>query len=78
MESTTEIKNKLISRIQKSNDLDLLRTLQSIFDSSDQELYPLSDIQKKSIEESRKQIQNGEVLSHESVVSEAREWLSKK
>lgn len=78
MESTTEIKSKLISRIQKSNDLDLLRTLQSIFDSSDQELYPLSDEQKKSIEESRKQIQNGEVISHESVVSEAREWLSKK
>jgi len=78
MESTTEIKNKLISRIQKSNDLDLLRTLKSIFDSSDQELYSLSDKQKKSIEESRKQIQNGEVFSHESVVSEAREWLSKK
>ena len=78
MDVTAQIKNNLISRIESSKDLDFLKALQTIFDSSEQELYQLSTEQKEAISKSRNQIENGEFTSHESVISEMKEWLSKK
>jgi low affinity Fe/Cu permease len=78
MESAADIKNSLIQKIQKSSDIKLLKALQSLFESKEEEVFTLNKEQEKAIEESRKQIQNGEVISNEDVLSEAREWLSKK
>lgn len=78
MDNAAQIKNNLISRIKDSKDLNFLKTLQTIFDASEQELYELSSEQKDKISIGRKQIKNGEFSNNESVVSEMKEWLSKK
>lgn len=78
MGSTTQIKEKLISRIKESNDLSILKALQEILDSSEQSIFKLSPEQETSISIGREQIKNGEFSSNESVISEMREWLEKK
>jgi len=77
MDITTQIKEKLISRIKDSNDLSFLKALQTILDSSEQSTYQLSSEQESSILKGREQIKNGEFSSNESVISEMKEWLSK-
>ncbi len=78
MDLTTQIKKNLISRIKDSNDLNFLNALQTIFDSSEQELYQLSNDQKTAIAKSRTEIENGNFHKNEDVISEMREWLKKK
>ncbi len=78
MDITAQIKNNLISRIKDSKDLNFLKALQTIFDTSEQELYQLSSEQKDAISIGRKQITNGQFSSNESVISEMKEWLTKK
>lgn len=78
MDSIAQIKNNLISRIKGSKDLDFLKALQTIFDSSEQGLFQLSPDHEASIEQGRKDIENGDYTENESVISEMREWLSKK
>ena len=78
MGNTTQIKEKLISRIKESNDLSILKALQEILDSSEQSIFKLSPEQETSISIGRQQIKNGEFSSNESVISEMREWLEKK
>lgn len=78
MDLTAQIKNNLISRIKDSKDLNFLKALQTIFDTSEQALYQLSPEQEESITTGREQIKNGEISSHESVISEMKEWLTKK
>jgi len=78
MDSTAYIKNNLIRRIQDSEDLNFLKALQTIFDTSEQALYPLSKEQEASIEIGRSDIKNGNFVDNETVISEMREWLEKK
>lgn len=78
MDISAQIKNSLISRIQASNDLNFLKALQTLFDTSEETLYELNEEQKRSIEISREQIKNGQYHTNEDVISEMREWLSKK
>jgi len=78
MDKTAQIKNNLISRIKDSQDLNFLKALQTIFDSSEQELYQLSSKQKEAISIGRKQINNGQFSSNDSVIAEMKEWLIKK
>ncbi len=78
MDTVAQIKNNLISRIQNSKDLKFLTAIQTIFDSTEQTLYPISQEQENSIEISRKQIKNKEFSSNESVISEMKKWLTKK
>jgi hypothetical protein len=78
MDLTAQIKKNLISRIKDSKDLNFLNALQTIFDSSEQELYELSNDQKMAIEKSRIEIENGNFHKNEEVISEMREWLKKK
>ena len=44
-------------------------------DSDDQEIYKLSDEQKKAINEARQQIKNGQTLTDDQANAEADEWL---
>lgn len=78
MDRAAQIKKNLISRIKDSNDLNFLNALQTIFDSSDQALYPLSSQQQASIEISRTEIKDGKLRSNDEVISKMREWLKKK
>ena len=78
MDITAQIKNNLISRIKNSSDLDFLKALQTIFDTSENALFQLSSEQETSISIGRKQLKNGESSTNESVISEMKEWLTKK
>jgi len=78
MNSTTQIKNSLISRIENSEDLNFLKALQTIFDTSEQALYQLSQEQQDSIEKGREDIKRGDFYEHKEVISSMREWLKKK
>jgi hypothetical protein len=77
MNMTTQIKNSLISRIKDSNDLNFLKALQTIFDSSEQALYQLSPDQNDSIIKGREQIKNGDYIENEQLMSEMKKWLTK-
>ena len=78
MDLTTQIKNNLISRIKKSNDINFLKALQTIFDSSEQSLYQLSSEQQESIKKGREEIKNGHSVDNDQLMTEIREWLTKK
>lgn len=78
MNTATQIKKNLISRIKDSKDLNFLNALQTIFDSSEQSLYQLSPEQTSLIEISRNQIRDGKFHKNELVISEMRQWLRKK
>jgi predicted transcriptional regulator len=78
MDMTTQIKKSLISRIKDSNDMNFLKALQTIFDSSEQSLYQLSPEQQDSINEGREDIKNGNYIDNDQLMSEMKEWLTKK
>ncbi len=78
MDMTAQIKKNLISRIKDSKDLNFLKALQTIFDSSEQALYQLSSEQQTAIEKGRNDIKEGKYHKSEEVISEMREWLKKK
>lgn len=75
---TAQIKKNLISRIKDSKDLNFLKALQTIFDSSEQALYQLSSEQQNAIDKGRNEIKEGDFYKNEEVISEMREWLKKK
>ena len=78
MNNTLQLKNNLISRIRDSKDLQFLKALQTIFDSSEQALFELNDKQKESIQISRDEINIGDYKEHCQVTSDLRKWLAKK
>ena len=75
MDNVFHIKNNLISRIKSSSDLNFLKALQTIFDSSEQELFELTKEQKESIEVGRQEILDGKFKTNSEVMTETREWL---
>ncbi|MBS7256672.1 hypothetical protein [Flavobacterium branchiicola] len=59
-------------------DSNFINTRKTIFDSSEPELYKLSNDQKVAIENSRMEIKNGNFHKNEEVISEMRKRLKKK
>jgi predicted transcriptional regulator len=78
MDPTSQIKKNLISRIQNSNDINFLKALKTIIDSSEEALIQLTQEQQSSIENGRKQIKNGDFIENDKLISELKEWLIKK
>ncbi|TRW27579.1 hypothetical protein FMM05_02765 [Flavobacterium zepuense] len=78
MDMAAQIKNNLIARIKDSTDLNLLRALQTIFDSSEQSLYQLSNKEQSAINKGREQIAQGNFTENTEVMQEMRSWLTKK
>ncbi len=77
MDSVIQIKNNLISRIKNSKDLNFLRALQTILDSSEKELFQLSESQNESIKEGRIEIESGQYIENSQAISEIKKWLKK-
>ncbi|MCE5177847.1 MAG: hypothetical protein LLF81_01715 [Porphyromonadaceae bacterium] len=77
MNTTSILKKNLISRIENSNDEKFLNALQTIFDSSEQELYKLSAEQSESIDAGRKDIENGKYKPHSVVMEDLTAWQKK-
>ncbi len=78
MDTATQIKKSLISRIKDSKDLNFLKAVQTIFDSSEQSLFQLSSEQEDSIKKGRDEINNGESIDNEILLTNMKKWLTKK
>ena len=76
--STIELKKRLIDKIQKTENEGLLEEAYRLLEleTSDIEIYKLSDNQKLIVEESRQQIKNGQFLTDEQANNEIDEWLN--
>lgn len=76
--TATEIKKKLINRINKTDDKDLLQSLYSMVkDESKKEILLLSDEQVASIRLAEKQISSGNFLTDAEVRKRTAQWLGK-
>ncbi len=77
--SSAELKKRLIDKIQKTDNENLLeeafRLLQ--LESEDIEIYKLSDEQKSAVNEVREQIKRGEFLTDDEANKDIDEWLGK-
>jgi len=77
--STIELKKRLIDKIQKTDNENLLgeafRLLE--MESEDIEIYKLNDDQRIAISEARQQINNKQFLTDEQSNKEIDEWLNK-
>jgi hypothetical protein len=77
--SSAELKKRLIDKIQKTDNENLLeeafRLLQ--LESEDIEIYKLSDEQKSAVNEAREQIKRGEFLTDDEADKDIDEWLGK-
>lgn len=62
-------------KIENSNDFKFLNALQTIFESSEKELFKLTSEQEKSIELGKRDISLGNFSTHNDVIKETKEWL---
>jgi hypothetical protein len=77
--STIELRRRLIDKIQKTENEDLLAEAYRLLElgTEDIEMYKLNDDQRKAINEARQQINSGQFLTDEQSNNEIDEWLSK-
>jgi hypothetical protein len=72
----TALKRRLIYKISKSQDDELLNDLDAILkDDSKKEVYQLSRAQQMAIREAREQVKRGEILSDAEVRKRTAQWL---
>ena len=76
---TTELKKRLIDKIQKSENNNLLEEAYRLLEleSQDIEIYQLNDEQKSAVAEAREQIKKGHILTGNQANHEIDEWLKK-
>lgn len=76
--SNAELKKRLIDKIQKTDNQDLLEEAFKLLQlaSEDIEVYKLSDEQKSAVNEAREQIKRGEFLTDAQVNKDVGEWLN--
>jgi predicted transcriptional regulator len=77
--STIELRNKVIDKIKKIDNEDLLNEVNRLIEieTSDLEVYKFNDEQKAAIEEAENQIRNGEFLTDEEATKDIDKWLKK-
>lgn len=76
---TTELKKRLIDKIQKSENNNLLEEAYRLLELESQEIeiYQLNDEQKSAVTEAREQIKKGHILTGNQANQEIDEWLKK-
>jgi GTP-binding protein EngB required for normal cell division len=79
--STTELKEKLIDKIQHTDDENILAEVNRLLgietDNESDDVFVFSETEKIKIEEARLQIKNGDFLTHDEANKEIDEWLGK-
>ncbi len=77
--STIELKERLIDKIQTTENQDLLEEAFRLLEleSDDIDIYKLTADQQKSIKEAQEQIRNGQFLTDDQANKDIDEWLSK-
>lgn len=77
--NTVEIKNHIIQKLSQINDIAFLNAIKTIIDSTTGDnIYYLTEIQKKKLIESRKQARLGKVIDNDDVFKEIESWLEEK
>ncbi len=76
--TTNQLKKLLISKIDDTDDDELLRAVYKIMDhnSTDGLVFNLSDKQKTAVNAGLKDIENGETVSDEDLQKEIDKWLN--
>lgn len=75
--STVELRNIIIEKLSQIEDTSFLKAIKTIVESkANEEIYKLSELQRKRIEESRKQVKNGQTISNKALQKEIKQWLS--
>jgi hypothetical protein len=77
--STTELRKRLIDKIQKTDDKKILQEAYRLLEleTEDIEPYKLSDDQRKAVNEARQQIRNGQFLTNDQADQDIDKWLNK-
>ena len=74
--STVELRHTIIEKLSQIEDASFLRAIKTIVESkANEDVYKLSDFQKKRIKESREQVKLGQTISNDALQKEIREWL---
>jgi hypothetical protein len=74
-----ELKNILIHKIASIDDVSFLKAIQTILDAkTDHEILPLTNEQRDEIIASKKEIEKGLYIHHESLDEEINSWLNEK
>lgn len=77
--TTVELKKLLIHRITEINDVSFLKAVKTILDSkTDTEVLLLTPEQRTEIMESKKEVEQGLFIEHESLDKEVARWTSAK
>ncbi len=77
--STIELKERLIEKIKETDNENILEEAYRLLDieAADIDIYHFSEEEKKEINASKNQINNGQFLTNEAVNKEIDQWLSK-
>lgn len=75
--STTELQNKVIDKIRKIEDADLLMDVNRLIEieTSHEEIYKLNPEEIIAVTEAQNEIKNGQFLTDEEAKKDIREWL---
>ena len=75
--NTVELKHTIIEKLSQIDDASFLKAIKTIVESkANEDVYKLSDFQKKRIEESREQVKLGQTISNEALQKEIKQWLN--
>lgn len=77
--STVELRKKLIDKIEKTENKNILQELYRLLEleTEDIEVYKLSDEQNSVVNEAREEIKHGNSLTNDQADKEIDEWLNK-
>ena len=71
------MRHTIIKKLSQIDDASFLKAIKTIVESkANEDVYKLSDFQKKRIEESREQVKLGQTISNEALQKEIKQWLS--
>jgi hypothetical protein len=76
--TTTDLKEKLIERIRRTEDLQLLEEISRLLELQEPDrIYHVNDQQRKNMSEGKEQIRNNQSISNEDANKDIDEWLNK-
>lgn len=77
--STNELRERLIEKIQQTDNKYILKEVSILFDieNDETEIYKLTNDQKREINAAQLQIKDGKFFSNDEVDKEIDEWLKK-
>ena len=77
--STVELRKTIIENLSLIDDNSFLKAINTIVESkANEEVYKLSDFEKKRVIAGREQVKNGQTVSNDALQKEIRQWLSTK